>query len=67
MDNSALKNYQADLQDKRAKLTAILQPYLQAQTIKNELQSIDSLYEKVRDAKPEIMLYGIYNAGKSSI
>lgn len=67
MDNSALKNYQADLQNKRAKLNSILQPYLQAQTIKNELQSIDSLYEKISDAKPEIMLYGIYNAGKSSI
>lgn len=67
MDNSSLKNYQADLQDKRSKLAVILQPYQQTQTIKNELQGIDALYEKVSDAKPEIMLYGIYNAGKSSI
>lgn len=67
MEDSVLKNYQSVLQAKQDKLTALLEPYQAEPVIRAELDGIASLYEKVRDAKPEIMFYGIYNAGKSSI
>lgn len=67
MEDSVLKNYQAELAAKRETLRSITQPYADNGIIDGELQSIDSLYDKVKNAKPEIMFYGIYNAGKSSI
>ena len=67
MEDSVLKNYQAELAAKRETLLSITQPYADNGMIDGELQSIDSLYDKVKNAKPEIMFYGIYNAGKSSI
>ena len=67
MEDSVLKNYQAELAAKRETLRSITRPYADNGIIDGELQSIDSLYDKVKNAKPEIMFYGIYNAGKSSI
>ena len=67
MEDSVLKNYQAELAAKWETLRSITQPYADNGIIDGEIQSIDSLYDKVKNAKPEIMFYGIYNAGKSSI
>lgn len=66
-EDSALKNYQSVLQEKQERLTALLQPYQEEPAVQAELSGITLLYEKIRDAKPEIMFYGIYNAGKSSV
>lgn len=67
MEDSVLKNYQAELVTKWDNLISVTQPYADNGIIDGELRSIDSLYDKVKNAKPEIMFYGIYNAGKSSI
>lgn len=67
MEDLVFKNYQSDLQSKQNWLASLVHPYMQIPAVKNELLGIENLYEKVRTAKPEIMFYGIYNAGKSSV
>lgn len=63
------KNYPALLQEKYQKLTNIVQLYQNSYpVIKMSMNNITTLYnEKLHDIKPQIMVYGIYNAGKSSI
>lgn len=67
MEASLLKNYQQALMEKHDRLVMIAKPYATTSPIQAELDGIEALQGKIRDAKPEIMFYGIYNAGKSSV
>ena len=60
-----LKNYQEDLAAKATKVTEIAEKYPDTANNLNKFQEINNT--KVRTTTPEIMVYGIYNAGKSSI
>ena len=60
-----LKNYQEDLAAKATKVTEIAEKYPDTANNLNKFQEINNT--KVKTTMPEIMVYGIYNAGKSSI
>lgn len=64
-----LIDYQKTLYDLLGKLENTVSPYVSSsEEIKELLQKIKELYEhKIESVKPQIMVYGIYNAGKSSI
>ena len=61
-----LKDYQSILKDKAEKTRIFFEKYPDESTIiaKNFFDIYNS---KIRSTEPEIMVYGIYNAGKSSI
>ena len=72
--NGILKNYQAALQHERERLENILSAYERDEIVQKNLKGIQELYDgkdgqkgKIESAQPIIMVYGIYNAGKSSI
>ena len=69
MDERSILDYQADLGNLHVKLKGIAAAYAdENQAIADELKNIDVLYqEKIACLRPQIMMYGIYNAGKSSI
>ena len=60
-----LKNYQEDLAAKANRVTEIAEKYPDTASNLNKFKEINNT--KVRTTTPEIMVYGIYNAGKSSI
>ena len=65
-----LKNYPSILKSKLDEIESITQSFTEDQIIQTNLTAIENLCrDKIfnADAKPEIMVYGIYNAGKSSI
>ncbi len=65
-----LKNYPNLLKSKLDEIESITQSFTEDQIIQTNLTAIENLCrDKIfnADAKPEIMVYGIYNAGKSSI
>ena len=66
---SLLKNYQEVMLREKEKLEAVVKPYETTNDIiKENMQAIRKLYAtKLESNKPQIMVYGIYNAGKSSI
>ena len=66
---STLPNYRGELLNEKNKLQILVEPYLQdAEAISGAMREISELYQKIdRDVKPQVMVYGIYNAGKSSI
>lgn len=69
MEERSIFAYQEDLSNQHAKLKGIASAYAdENSTIAGELKNIDLLYqEKIACLRPQIMMYGIYNAGKSSI
>ncbi len=66
---SKFTNYPELLQEKYTQLQTATTPYLNDMPqIRPIMQSIRSLYDvKLKNLKPQVMVYGIYNAGKSSI
>lgn len=69
MEERSIFAYQEDLGKQQAKLQGIVSAYAdENSTIAAELKNIEVLYqEKIACLRPQIMMYGIYNAGKSSI
>lgn len=69
MENSILLDYKSALENNKTSLVNAIHEY-NSEDIKlnNYLSEIESIYSnKLKDVKPYIMVYGIYNAGKSSI
>lgn len=69
MENSILLDYKSVLENNKASLVKAIHEY-NSEDIKlnNYISEIESIYSnKLKDVKPYIMVYGIYNAGKSSI
>lgn len=65
----SLPDYQASLQHVQHHLQEVIAPYGSTSSgLRKYMAEIDSLYTaKLLAQKPQIMVYGIYNAGKSSI
>lgn len=67
-NESRLIDYQTRLNAAMSRLQKVTGPYRKAAKIESAMQDITALYnEKLASMKPQIMVYGIYNAGKSSI
>lgn len=69
MENSILLDYKSVLENNKTSLVNSIHEY-NSEDIKlnNYISEIESIYSnKLKDVKPYIMVYGIYNAGKSSI
>ena len=69
MENSILLDYKSVLENNKTSLVNAIHEY-NSEDIKlnNYISEIESIYSnKLIDVKPYIMVYGIYNAGKSSI
>lgn len=68
MEN-VLPNYRGELLKEKNELCDIVAPYMQeSEVISGAMREISELYTKIeQDVKPQVMVYGIYNAGKSSI
>lgn len=69
MENSILLDYKSILENNKTSLVNAIHEY-NSEDIKlnNYISEIESIYSnKLKDVKPYIMVYGIYNAGKSSI
>lgn len=69
MENSILLDYKSVLENNKTSLVKAIHEY-NSEDIKlnNYISEIESIYSnKLKDVKPYIMVYGIYNAGKSSI
>ena len=69
MENSILLDYKSALENNKTSLVNAIHEY-NSEDIKlnNYISEIESIYSnKLKDVKPYIMVYGIYNAGKSSI
>lgn len=66
---SKIINYPELIKEKYVKLQGITEPYMNSiPQIKPIMKDIQSLYDiKLKSLKPQVMVYGIYNAGKSSI
>lgn len=66
---SKIINYPELIKKKYVKLQGITEPYMNSiPQIKPIMKDIQSLYDiKLKSLKPQVMVYGIYNAGKSSI
>lgn len=69
MENPILLDYKSVLENNKTSLVNAIHEY-NSEDIKlnNYISEIESIYSnKLKDVKPYIMVYGIYNAGKSSI
>ena len=66
---SKIINYPELIKEKYLTLQEITEPYMDnVPQIKSIMKDIQSLYDvKLKNLKPQVMVYGIYNAGKSSI
>lgn len=66
---STIINYQTRLNLEKDKLDKVTKNYIKkSAAVASAVRNIDSLYaHKLAATKPQIMVYGIYNAGKSSI
>lgn len=66
---SKLIDYRKVLFEEKAKLDSILSCYVdKSDIVKNIAEKIENIYaNNFESRKPKIMVYGIYNAGKSSI
>ena len=69
MSSDNIFSYQEPLKIQLNKLENILASYAEESAlVDKELKDIQELYRvKVNNLKPQIMMYGIYNAGKSSV
>lgn len=67
--NSRLINYQKKLQMEYNEILEVLKKYSSKSVeISKSIDTITEIYDtKVKTLRPQIMVYGIYNAGKSSI
>lgn len=61
-----LKDYQSELSAKAARVEALFKKYPD-QTVGLEKTFVEINELKIKTVEPQIMVYGIYNAGKSSI
>lgn len=68
MDDKVI-DYKIALNEELYKLNDAIQPYLNHNDeLQKKLSDIQAIYkEKIKNTTPKIMVYGIYNAGKSSI
>lgn len=66
---SNLVNYIQKLQNEMERLQQIIEPYRDIMpAVRDNVKNIEQIYiDKLAEMKPQIMVYGIYNAGKSSI
>ncbi len=60
-----LKDYQSVLNEKAARVEKIFERYDFAAPFATEFADLNA--QKIKKVEPQIMMYGIYNAGKSSI
>ena len=61
-----LKNYQSILNEKAVRVQTLFEKYpAESATLAARFNEVNE--KKIRSTEPEIMFYGIYNAGKSSI
>lgn len=69
MENSILLDYKSVLDRNKNTLLNILKPYSNDNPkLSHIINNIEEIYDhKLKNIKPYIMVYGIYNAGKSSI
>lgn len=69
MENSILLDYKSVLENNKTSLVNAIHEYNSVDIkLNNYISEIESIYSnKLKDVKPYIMVYGIYNAGKSSI
>lgn len=69
MENSILLDYKSVLDRNKNTLLNILKPYSDDNPkLSHIINNIEEIYNhKLKNIKPYIMVYGIYNAGKSSI
>lgn len=66
--DSLLVNYEEKIIDIGQKINAALKPYENDDEIRTHAERIRKIYqEELKDVRPKLMVYGIYNAGKSSI
>ncbi len=66
--DSLLINYEEKISKVGQKISMALQPYENDDGIKGHAEHIREIYQdKLKDVRPKLMVYGIYNAGKSSI
>ncbi|MCI7194114.1 GTPase [Acidaminococcus fermentans] len=63
-----LTDYQSSMVDLQRKMECHVKPYIEKAGVEKEWEQIQLLYsQKLNATKPEVMVYGIFNAGKSSI
>ena len=63
-----IENYQGKLQEKWQEIQGTIAPYREINGVEEKLGEIKKIYDgKLTELQPQIMVYGIYNAGKSSI
>lgn len=69
MENTSIFiNYRGKLEEKLSEVKEIMNPYKDNPTVQRNIAKLEDIYaSKLKDIKPQIMVYGIYNAGKSSI
>lgn len=68
MDNAVLVNYVGELNKIWSDISPVLSRHADIPEIAAGSKTIAGIYwSKLRDLRPEIMVYGIFNAGKSSI
>lgn len=68
MENTVLVNYVEQLKTVWSSLSPVLGKHSDIAEVASGRKSIEEIYRsKLADLRPEIMVYGIYNAGKSSI
>ncbi len=66
--NSLLVNYEEKIIDIGQRISAALKSYENDDEIRTHAERIRKIYqEELKDVRPKLMVYGIYNAGKSSI
>lgn len=67
-ENNVLADYQGKLLSNKNVLDQVMNGYKNISVISGAMKDINMLYsDKLSTARPQIMMYGIYNAGKSSI
>ncbi|WP_303816597.1 GTPase [Acidaminococcus timonensis] len=68
MMDSRLTDFQSTMVELQRQLNTHVKPYIEKAGAEKEWEQIQQLYsQKLYATKPEVMVYGIYNAGKSSI
>ena len=66
--DSRLTDFQSTMVELQRQLNTHVKPYIEKAGAEKEWEQIQQLYsQKLYATKPEVMVYGIYNAGKSSI
>ena len=65
---SLMINYQKSVAEEFGRIAPVVEKYIQNSAVDASWKTIKSVYEgKLQDLQPQIMVYGIYNAGKSTL